>query len=73
VVVYGRGQFIELWGLLTGQRTYLTARATCRGLALVIPHEGFRRLMAMKPIISDIFFGAKLGIAGQVGAASLEC
>ncbi|HEV3280690.1 MAG TPA: FAD-dependent oxidoreductase [Acidimicrobiales bacterium] len=61
VVVYGPGQFVGELGLLTGQRTYLTARATRNGLVLVIPHDAFRRLMATKPTISDTIFGALIG------------
>jgi thioredoxin reductase (NADPH) len=58
VVVYGAGQFIGELGLLTGQHSYLTARVSQRGTALVIRHEAFRRLMATKPTISDTIFGA---------------
>ena len=61
VVVYGPGQFVGELGLLTGQRTYLTARATRKGSVLVIPHEEFRRLMATKPSISDTIFSALIG------------
>ena len=39
VVVYGPGQFVGELGLLTGQRTYLMARATQNGSVLVIPHD----------------------------------
>src|SRR5208282_6051664 len=58
IVSYGPGQFIGELGLLTGQRTYLTARATQPGRVLVIPHDAFRRLMATKPSVSDVIFGA---------------
>ena len=61
VVVYGPGQFVGELGLLTGQRTYLTARATRNGMVLVIPHDAFRRLMATKPTISDTIFSALVG------------
>jgi thioredoxin reductase (NADPH) len=61
VVVYGPGQFVGELGLLTGQRTYLTARATRKGLVLVIPHDEFRRLLATKPSISDTIFSALIG------------
>ena len=53
-----RGQFIGELGLLTEQRTYLTAVATGPGRVLVIPREQFRLLMATKPTISDVIFGA---------------
>ena len=61
VAVYGPGQFVGELGLLTGQRTYLTARATRRRSVLVIPHDEFRRLMATKPTISDTIFSALIG------------
>ena len=61
VVVYGPGQFVGELGLLTGQRTYLTARVTRNSLVLVIPHDSFRRLMATKPTISDTIFRALIG------------
>ena len=58
VVVYGPGQFVGELGLVTGQRTFLTARSTQNGTVLVIPRDSFRRLMATKPTISDSIFGA---------------
>ena len=58
VVVYTDGQFVGEMGLLTGQRTFLTARSTKPGWLLVIPQESFRRLMATKPSISDTIFAA---------------
>jgi thioredoxin reductase (NADPH) len=61
VVAYGPGQFVGELGLLTGQRTFLTARATRKGSVLVIPHDEFRRLMATKPSISDTIFSALIG------------
>ncbi len=61
VVVYGPGQFVGELGLLTGQRAYMTARATRDGSVLVIRHDEFRRLMATKPTISDTIFSALVG------------
>jgi thioredoxin reductase (NADPH) len=58
IVVFGAGQFIGELGLLTGQRTYLTARALRKGRVLVIPQDAFRRLMATKPTVSDAIVGA---------------
>ena len=58
VVVYTAGHFVGELGLVTGQGTFLTARSTKCGAALVIPRESFRRLMATKPNISDVIFGA---------------
>lgn len=52
------GQFIGELGLLTEQRTYLTARVVAPSKVLVIGHDSFRRLMATKPAISDVIFGA---------------
>ena len=54
----GTGQFLGELGLLTGQRTFLTARTTHQGRLLVIPHDSFRQLMATKPAISDTIVGA---------------
>jgi thioredoxin reductase (NADPH) len=61
VVAYTDGQFVGELSLLTGQRTFLTARSTRDGVALVIAQEAFRRLMATKPTISDTIFGALVG------------
>jgi thioredoxin reductase (NADPH) len=58
VVVYTPGQFIGELGLVTGQHAVLTARSTESGMALVIPRDSFRRLMATKPTISDVILGA---------------
>jgi thioredoxin reductase (NADPH) len=61
VVSYSPGQFIGELGLLTGQRTYLTARSTRPGEVLVIPHDAFRTLMATRPAVSDVIFSALIG------------
>ena len=61
VVAYRPGQFIGELGLLTGQRTFLTARATVGGTVLELPLPGFRRVMATKPTISDAIFAALVG------------
>ncbi len=58
IVSYTDGQFIGELGLLTGQRSFLTARVDQAGLVLAIPHDAFRRMMATKPTISDIIFAA---------------
>ena len=58
VLAYSAGQFLGELGLLTGQRTFLTARSTREGKVLVIPHDSFRQLMATKPSISDTIVGA---------------
>ncbi len=58
IVTYSPGHFIGELGLLTGQRMYLSARATRPGKVLVIPHDAFRELMATRPDLSDVIFGA---------------
>jgi thioredoxin reductase (NADPH) len=70
VAAYGPGQFMGELGLLTGQRTYLTARATRTGMVLVVPHDSFRRLMATKPTISDVIFGALVARRDTLRATS---
>ncbi len=70
VVVYTPGQFIGELGLVTGQRTFLTARSTQNGAALVIPRDSFRRLMATKPTISDSIFGALIARRETVRSTS---
>ena len=58
VASYGPGEFVgELW-MVTGQRPYLTARAAADGVALEVPPAAFRRLLATKPALADIVFGA---------------
>jgi thioredoxin reductase (NADPH) len=61
VVRYKAGQFIGELGLLTGQRTYLTARAVTAARTLVLPPEEFRRMMATRPTIADVIFRALVG------------
>ena len=72
VVVYTAGQFIGELGLLTGQRTLLTARSTRSGMALVIPQDSFRRLMATKPTISDTIFGALIARRETIRTTSVS-
>ena len=58
VATYGPGEFVgELW-MVTGQRPYLTARAPVDGVALEVEPAGLRRLLATKPAIADVVFGA---------------
>jgi thioredoxin reductase (NADPH) len=71
VVAYTAGQFIGELSLLTGQRTFLTARSTRSGVALVIPRDSFRRLMATKPTISDTIFGALIARREMLRATSV--
>jgi len=58
VARYEPGQFIgELW-MVTGQRPFLTARASSDSRALMIPPPEFRRLLATKTSVADTIFGA---------------
>jgi thioredoxin reductase (NADPH) len=58
VVSFGSGQFVGELGLLTGQRAFMKARAREQGRVLAISHDAFRRMMATRPTISDVVFGA---------------
>ena len=60
VVVATRGArgFLGELNLLTGQRAYLTARASKPSRVLVVEHDDFRRLMNTKPDLSDTIFRA---------------
>ena len=58
VVTFGAGRFLGELNLLTGQRTYLTARVSKPGRVLVIDLETFRRLMSTQPEFSDTVFRA---------------
>jgi thioredoxin reductase (NADPH) len=71
VVIYTAGQFIGELGLLTGQRTFLTARCSRDGIALVIAQDSFRRLMATKPTVSDTIFGALIARRETIRATSV--
>jgi thioredoxin reductase (NADPH) len=58
IAVYGPGGFVGELNLLTGQRRFLTARATRPGRVLVIEQEEFRRLMSLRPALGETIFGA---------------
>ncbi len=58
VAHFGPGQFVGELFMLTGQRPYLTVRASSDGRSLVIPPDEFRRLLATHPTVADIIFGA---------------
>jgi thioredoxin reductase (NADPH) len=58
IVTFTAGQFLGELALLTGQRPQLTARARSPGWVLSIDRNEFRRLMASKPALADIIFGA---------------
>ncbi len=54
------GRFLGELNMLTGQRAYLTARVTEAGRILAIERTEFRRLMSLKPELSDVIFRAFL-------------
>jgi thioredoxin reductase (NADPH) len=60
IVAYHDGQFVGEMSLLTGQHSFLAARTTARSRILVIPQAAFRKLMATKPAVADVVFGALL-------------
>jgi thioredoxin reductase (NADPH) len=61
IVTHEPGGFLGELGLLTGQRTYLAARAATDGAALSVGHDEMRRLFATQPDLGDMFFAAFLG------------
>ena len=61
IVTHVPGAFLGELGLLTGQRTYLAARATTDVEALSVGHDEMRRLFATQPDLGDLFFAAFLG------------
>lgn len=58
IATFTAGQFVGELGLVTGQRPQLTTRARSPGWVLAIDRNEFRRLMASKPALADIIFGA---------------
>jgi thioredoxin reductase (NADPH) len=58
ITQHGAGRFLGELNLLTGQRAWLSARAVAPGRVLVVPPDGFRRLMSAKPDIADVIFRA---------------
>jgi thioredoxin reductase (NADPH) len=60
VGVLGPGQFVGGVSLLTGQRPYLTARATRAGRVLDIGAAEFRRLMGARRPLADMIFQSTL-------------
>lgn len=76
VVVCRGGQFIGELSLLTGQYSYPTARVTVQSRILVIPQAAFRQLMATKPMIADVVFGALLArreaLCTDAGASAIR-
>jgi thioredoxin reductase (NADPH) len=60
IAAHGPGGFLGELNLLTGQRAFLTARASRPGRVLVISPAEFRRLMSSKPAIADTIVRALL-------------
>ncbi|MDX6229797.1 MAG: thioredoxin reductase [Frankiales bacterium] len=60
VVRHAPGAFVGELNLLTGQRTYVTARVSEAGRIHRISAEGFRRLMDEDPELSDLLLRAFL-------------
>ncbi len=58
VATHGAGRFLGELSLLTGQRTFLRARANVDSRVLRIPTDELRRLLASDPEIGDIVFAA---------------
>jgi thioredoxin reductase (NADPH) len=58
IATFTPGQFLGGIGILTGQRSYLTARAKRSGSVVSMDAGEFRRLMSSKPAVADIIFAA---------------
>jgi thioredoxin reductase (NADPH) len=58
VTAHGPGRFLGELNLLTGQRAFLTARASQAGRVLAIELATFRELMSTRPDFSDTVFRA---------------
>jgi thioredoxin reductase (NADPH) len=58
VAEFGPGGFVGELTLLTGQRRFLTGRASAPGRVLVIEQSEFRRLMSVRPTLAEIIFRA---------------
>ncbi len=60
VAEFGPGGFVGELALLTGQRRFLTGRVSQPGRVLVIAQAEFRRLMSLRPALSETIFNALL-------------
>jgi thioredoxin reductase (NADPH) len=60
VAEFGPSSFIGELTLLTGQRRFLTGRVSRPGRVLVIAQAELRRLMSVRPALSEIIFNALL-------------
>ncbi|HMD47060.1 MAG TPA: FAD-dependent oxidoreductase [Acidimicrobiales bacterium] len=52
------GRFLGELNMVTGARVYLTARVSEAGRVLVVPPDGFRRIMSSQPDLGDVIFAA---------------
>jgi thioredoxin reductase (NADPH) len=57
---FGPGNFVGELTLLTGQRRFLTGRVSQSGRVLVIAQAELRRLMSVRPALSETIFNALL-------------
>jgi thioredoxin reductase (NADPH) len=60
VAEFGPGNFVGELTLLTGQRRFLTGRVSQAGRVLVIAQAELRRLMSVRPALSETIFNALL-------------
>ncbi len=60
VAEFGPGTFVGELTLLTGQRRFLTGRVSQPGRVLVIVQAELRRLMSVRPALSETIFNALL-------------
>ncbi len=60
VAEFGPGNFVGELTLLTGQRRFLTGRVSRPGRVLVIAQAELRRLMSVRPALSETIFNALL-------------
>lgn len=66
VAEFGPGGFVGELTLLTGQRRFLTGRVSQPGRVLVIAQAEFRRLMSVRPALSETIFNALLARREQL-------
>ncbi len=60
IAEFGPSSFVGELTLLTGQRRFLTGRVSQPGRVLVIAQAELRRLMSVRPALSEIIFNALL-------------
>jgi len=58
ITTHTAGRFLGELNMVTGQRSYLTARVSERGRILRIPNEEFHQIMNRKPELADTIFSA---------------